>query len=266
LEHSNDYTTISLEQDEDGVATITLARPELHNAFNETLIDELSRCITGLGTDDNVRLIILTGDGKSFCAGADINWMKSMVEYSHEENLRDSQALADMFKIIDECPKPVVGKINGAAFGGGVGLVAVCDVAVAADNTRFSFSEVKLGIVPSVISPYVIPRIGPGHARKLFITGERFDAETAHQIGLVHRVVFPEELDSAVAEVVGFLMENGPTAMHEVKLLVAKWQEMDKDQFRKYTVDKIAELRTSPEGKDGLTAFLEKRKPLWRRS
>jgi methylglutaconyl-CoA hydratase len=266
ITQANEYTTITVDIDDDGAATITLARPDLHNAFNETLIEEISNCVTELSTDGNVRLIILTGEGKSFCAGADINWMKSMVEFSHEENIRDSQALADMFKIINECPKPVVGRINGAAFGGGVGLVAVCDVAVAADNTRFSFSEVKLGIIPAVISPYVISRVGPGHARRLFITGERFDAETAYQIGLVHRVVFPEELDSAVAEVVEFLMENGPEAMHEVKKLVAQWQELDREEFRKYTVETIARLRTSPEGRDGLTAFLEKRKPSWRRS
>jgi methylglutaconyl-CoA hydratase len=266
LDSIGDYSALELSVDDSGTATVSLNRPDLHNAFNETLIAEISECFTRLGGDDNVQLVVLTGSGKSFCAGADINWMKKMIEYSREENIADSQKLADMFKIIDECPKPVIGRVNGAAFGGGVGLVAVCDVAVASEKAKFSFSEVKLGIIPAVVSPYVIARIGPGHSRHLFITGERFDTSIAYDIGLVHHVAPPELLDEEVQRLSEVILANGPKAMAECKVLVAKWRQMEAETFRKYTVEKIAELRTGPEGNDGLKAFLEKRKPGWRRS
>jgi methylglutaconyl-CoA hydratase len=262
---SSSYTTLSLGHPESNITEVTLNRPELHNAFNDTLIAEISECFKTLGSDDKTHLIILSGSGKSFCAGADINWMKSMIEYSRSENIEDSQKLADMFKIIDECPKPVICKINGAAFGGGVGLVASCDVAVATDTAKFSFSEVRLGIIPAVISPYVLPRIGPGYARKLFITGERFDANTALKIGLVHSVVNQSDLDKEVMELADIMLSNGPKAMHEVKLLISSWRDMSAEDFRKHTVEKIADLRTSEEGSEGLKAFLEKRKSEWRR-
>ena len=260
---TTDYTTLELAVNEDKVATVTLNRPDLHNAFNEVLIAELTKCFLELGREENVRIIILTGSGKSFCAGADINWMKSMIGFSYEENIQDSQNLADMFKVINECPKPVIGRINGAAFGGGVGLAAVCDIAVAVENAKFSFSEVKLGIIPAVVSPYVLAKIGPGHARKLFITGERFDANNAAEIGLVHRVVQPDNLDESVNDIIKNLLANGPGAMKEVKSLIANWSELDRENFRTFTVEKIAELRTGEEGKEGLQAFLDKRKPSW---
>ncbi|UCH90281.1 MAG: enoyl-CoA hydratase/isomerase family protein [Thermoplasmata archaeon] len=263
---SNNFTSLSLTQTDNKITTVTLNKPEIHNAFNDTLIAELSECFIKLGEDEDTRLIILTGSGKSFCAGADINWMKAMIDYSHEQNISDSQNLAEMFKIIDECPKPVIGRINGSAFGGGVGLVAVCDVAIAAEDAKFSFSEVKLGIIPAVVSPYVIARIGPGHARKLFITGERFDANTALNIGLIHGLVPEAGLDEDVGAVAETILANGPAAMHQVKKLIAKWLDMDSESYREFTVDKIAKLRTSPEGQEGLKAFLEKRKPEWRRS
>jgi methylglutaconyl-CoA hydratase len=188
-----------------------------------------------------------------------------MVGFDFDENLKDSQKLADMFKIINQCPKPVVGRINGSAFGGGVGLVAVCDVAIAVENATFSFSEVKLGIIPSVVSPYVLARIGPGHARNLFITGDIIVASTALKIGLINDISTAEDLDKAVNGVVQLLLSNGPKAMQEVKLLVSNWLDMNEANFRNYTVEKIADLRTSPEGKEGLSAFLEKRDPKWRR-
>jgi methylglutaconyl-CoA hydratase len=266
LAQSNEYSTIILSRRDEHSVQITLNRPDLHNAFNETLIAELSECFKSLGQDETVQLIILTGEGKSFCAGADINWMKSMVAYSREENLKDSQNLADMFKIINECPKPVIGRINGSAFGGGVGLVAVCDIAVAVDSAKFSFSEVKLGIIPAVVSPYVLKKIGPGHARQLFITGERFDSQTAQNIGLIHRTAKLEDIDEKIDETVKMLSANGPRAMHEVKLLISNWYDLNEESYRKYTVEKIAELRTAPEGHEGLEAFLAKRKPSWGRS
>jgi methylglutaconyl-CoA hydratase len=261
---TGDYSALTISKDDNDIVTVTISRPDIHNAFDDKLIAELSDCFTRLGEAKNVSIIVLTGEGKSFCAGADITWMRSMVDYTYDENIVDSQKLADMFWIINSCPKPVVGRVNGAAFGGGVGLVACCDIAIAAENTKFSFSEVKLGIIPSVVSPYVLAKIGPGHARKLFVTGERFDAATALKIGLVHQAVPLEQLDEAVAEINQLLLYNGPNAMHEAKVLVSKWLEMDPDEFRSYTVNKIAELRVSPEGKEGLAGFLEKRKPRFR--
>ena len=258
---TTDYTTLKLTVNEDKVATVTLNRPDLHNAFNEVLIAELTKSFKDLGQDNEVRMVILTGSGKSFCAGADINWMKSMIGFSYKENIQDSQNLADMFKVINECPKPVIGRINGAAFGGGVGLTAVCDIAVAVESAKFSFSEVKLGIAPAVVSPYVLARIGPGNARKLFITGERFDANKAVEIGLIHQVTRVDELDESVNSMVKMLLSNSPNAVKEVKSLIANWSELDRERFRKFTVEMIAELRTSEEGKEGLQAFLDKRKP-----
>jgi len=258
------YSALTISKDDRDIVTVEISRPEIHNAFDEKLIAELSHCFNTLSEAPDVTIIVLTGRGKSFCAGADINWMRSMVEYTRDQNREDSQKLADMFWTINRCKKPVVGRINGAAFGGGVGLTAVCDIAIAAETAKFSFSEVKLGIIPSVVSPYVLARIGPGHARKLFVTGERFDAQTALSIGLVHKVVPPEQLDDAVAESTKLLLSSGPDAVNEAKELVRKWQELDTDEFRKYTVDKIAELRVSPEGREGLAAFLEKRRPNFR--
>lgn len=260
----SEYSALTISKDDNDIVTVTISRPEIHNAFDDKLIAELSDCFTRLGGAGDVSIIVLTGEGKSFCAGADITWMKSMVEYTFEENQEDSQKLADMFWIINKCPKPVVARVNGAAFGGGVGLVACCDIAIAAEDSRFSFSEVKLGIIPSVVSPYVLAKVGPGFGRKLFVTGERFDADVAFRIGLVHRVVAQEELDQAVAEVTQQLLGNGPNAMHEAKVLVSKWRELNPAEFRSYTVNKIAELRVSPEGKEGLAGFLEKRKPNFR--
>lgn len=253
-------TPLRLEVSE-GVARVILNRPEVHNAFNEALIQALTETFEALGKDDTVRVVVLMGVGKSFCAGADLQWMGKMVAYSFQENLEDARALARMFEVIDHCPKPVIGRVHGAAMGGGAGLLAVCDVVVAVPEARFAFSEVKLGLIPSVIAPYVVRRIGYGHARALFITGERFDAETALRIGLVQRVVPLEALDEAVDALVRECRANGPIAMASAKMLLHATQVLPLDELRSLTIARIAELRVSSEGQEGIRAFLEKRQP-----
>jgi len=258
------YTTLTVARN-DGIAEVTLNRPELHNAFNEDLIQELTHAFKALEKDDEVWAIILTGKGKSFCAGADLNWMKKMVNYTPEENVADSLEMGTMFETIDTCTKPVIGKINGAAFGGGVGLVTVCDIAIGRPDSLFAFSEVKLGIIPAVISPYVLRKLGLGKTRELFLTGERITGERAAEIGLLNYAVPAEELDQKVEEKLKFLKSSGKLAMTEVKRLLRAWEEKDVPGFRQHTAEKIAELRASEEGQEGLAAFLEKRKPSWRR-
>jgi methylglutaconyl-CoA hydratase len=221
---------------------------------------ELTSCFKEL-YHDNSRCIILTGKGKSFCAGADLNWMKSMVNYSREENIKDSRLLVNLYETIYSCPKPVIGRINGHAFGGGIGLIAVCDIAIALPNLKFAFSEVNLGIIPSVISTFIAPRVSPANMRRLFITGERFDSQTALQIGLLDFVV--EDLDEKVEFYVEKLKSSGPVAIKEVKNLIRNLMEMDIKRYKEFTVEKIAELRISEEGQEGISAFLEKRKPRW---
>jgi len=245
----------------DYVAQVTLNRPEVHNAFNAELVARLTETFEGLRARDDVRVIVLRGEGASFCAGADLNWMSAMVNYSYAQNLDDARALARMFEVIDHCPKPVIARVHGAAMGGGVGLVAVCDLAFATPEARFAFSEVKLGLIPAVVAPYVVRKIGYGHARALFMTGERFDAETALRIGLVHRVVPAEQLDEAIQQAIANLMQNGPQAMASAKMLLHATQTLPVDELRSLTIARIAELRISPEGQEGIRAFLEKRKP-----
>lgn len=244
-----------------GVAQVVLNRPEVHNAFNEELIAELTRLFEQLGERDDVRVVVLRGEGKSFCAGADLNWMGKMVNYSYQENLEDARALARMFEAIDHCPKPVVACVHGAAMGGGAGLVAVGDIAIATPEAQFAFSEVKLGLIPAVIAPYVVRRIGYGHARALFVSGERFDAETALRIGLVQKVIPASELEETLQKVIEGLKANGPLAMASAKMLLHATQVLPPDELRSLTVARIAELRVSPEGQEGIRAFLEKRKP-----
>lgn len=259
---ASDYAHLAVTRRE-GVATVTLDRPEVHNAFNPALIEELTRCFAALGGDAGVRAVVLTGAGRSFSAGADIEAMRQSLDLTPAENVADAERLAALFATIDRCPKPVVARVNGAAIGGGVGLVAVCDVAVAAEGTRFAFSEVRLGIAPAVIGPYVVRRIGPGHARALFLTGARFDAARAREIGLVHRVVPAEGLDAAVAEVVAALLAGGPAAQAAIKALLADLPGLEEAGARAYTTDLIARLRTGAEGQEGLRAFLEKRPAAW---
>jgi methylglutaconyl-CoA hydratase len=247
----------------DGVLTVTINRPDVHNAFNDELIAEAIDLFSSIDTAAT-RVVVLEGTGKNFCAGADLNWMSRMISYSREQNVRDSALLAKMFALMNECPVPLVGRIQGAAIGGGVGLVAVCDVAIAMSTTQFGLSEVKLGILPAVISPYVIAKIGQSHARALFLTGERFEAERALRIGLVHRTVDTlEELDAAVYETVTQLKTSGPEAVRECKKLIPYVASRPLSDAIPYTIDAIATRRVSPEGQEGMQAFLNKRKASW---
>jgi methylglutaconyl-CoA hydratase len=250
--------------DENQVATVTLSRPNAHNALNESLIEELTRCFEEISDDERVRVVVLAGDGRSFCAGADIGYMRETASFSYEENLEDARRLAMMYWTIYECPKPLVARVQGAAMGGGAGLVAVADVAVADSETRFAFSEVRLGIAPATISPFVVRKVGASHARSLFVTGERFDAEMAREIGLVHKVVSKDGLDAAVDEKVGELLQGGPVAQATMKALLRRLETTEPMEAPGLTARVISELRTGEEGQEGLAAFIEKRAPRWR--
>lgn len=256
------YTTLTLSY-AGPIATVTLARPELHNAFNATMIGELRDCFTALAGDDAARVVVLTGAGPSFCAGADLNWMHASLEWSREQNIADAETLAAMFEAIWNLPRPLIGRINGAALGGGAELVACCDIAVAANSARFGFSEVKLGLLPAVIAQYVLPKIGVSQARALFVSGERFTAERAFEIGLVHAVTGAAELDATVGALAGRLISSGPQAAGAAKRLVDAVWSLEREAARRYVVAAIAEARTGAEGQEGLRAFLEKRKPAW---
>lgn len=245
------------------VVTIMLNRPDLHNAFNAELIAELRRACDHIAVDPLVRAVVLTGAGKSFCAGADLTWMRSSLDLTHEENVADAERLAAMYESLNTLPKPVIGRINGAAVGGGAGLVACCDIVVAAESARFGFSEVKLGIIPAVIARYVVPRIGVSHARALFVSGRRFDATHAQRIGLVHDVVPDAKLDSVVGKVIEDVLTSGPEAIARAKRLVQAVVSLPDEDVGRYTVAAIADARTSEEGQEGLRAFLEKRQPRW---
>ncbi len=258
------YELIEVLKDND-IATVALNRPEVHNAMNERLIKELTTCFKEIANDEKTKIIMLTGKGESFCAGADLNWMKSMVMYSKEENIRDSRLLVDMYDAIYNCPKPVIGKINGHAFGGGVGLIAVCDINIATVGSKFAFSEVKLGIIPSVISTYVVRRIGLSNMKRLFITGERFNSQYAKEIGLIDFVTEKDDFNSTVERYVDQLKSSSPKAIKEIKNLVNNYKKMDIEKYKEFTVEKISELRVSEEGQEGMNAFLEKRRPKWER-
>jgi len=239
-------------QRDDSVLRVTLARPERRNAFDAALIAELKDAFSDVG---DARAVVLASDGPSFCAGADVDWQRAAIDLTYEENVEDAMRLYAMLEAIDGCPAPVVARVQGYALGGGSGLVACCDVAVAGEDAVFGFSEVKLGIIPAVISPFVVPRVGVGAARRYFLTGERFDAQAALRIGLVHELA--DDLDAAVERVVGELLSSGPQAAREAKQLLRELPTgVD-------TAHIAARLRTSPEGQDGLRAFLERRKPSW---
>ncbi len=245
------------------IGRVTFCRPEVHNAFNDQVIDEMTYAFKRLKTDPDVRVVILSGDGKSFCAGADLNWMRRVKDSAFEDNLDEARRLADLFWDIYSFPKPVVGRINGAAIGGGTGFVAVADIAVAAQSAVFSFSEVKIGVVPACISPYVIKRVGEGRAREFFLTGERLTADRALDAGLINRAVPDDMLDATVNGLVESLMTSGPEAIHVCKELLQTVPTLAVDDFKEYTARVIAELRQSPEGQEGMDAFLNKRKPRW---
>ncbi|HEY5783063.1 MAG TPA: enoyl-CoA hydratase/isomerase family protein [Lysobacter sp.] len=248
------------------VARLRMNRPELHNAFDAMLIAALTGALEGLARDDEIRLVVLEGDGPSFSAGADLNWMRGMASASEAENRGDALALARLMRTLDELPKPTIARVHGAAFGGGVGLVACCDIAIATPEAKFGLTESKLGLLPAVISPYVIAAIGPRQARRWFATGELFDAATALQIGLLHGVVPASELDAAVDRQIALILKAGPRACAQAKALVRRVAgETDRDRLDADNASLIAQLRVSPEGQEGLSAFLDKRKAHWSR-
>jgi len=252
--------------DQDRVRRIALNRPEVHNAFDDALIAELTAAIDEAGRDDAVRAVVLTGEGESFSAGADLNWMRSMAQAGEADNREDSLRLARLMRRLQFCPKPTVARVNGAAFGGGVGLIACCDIAIGVEGAKFGLTEVKLGLVPAVISPYVIAAIGLRQARRLFLTGEFFDAAAAQRIGLLHEAVPHEQLDAAVQRVLGLLGKAGPVAQAEAKTLALGMAGLDETGAQKLDEENaalIARLRVSAEGQEGLGAFLGKRSAAW---
>lgn len=256
------YKTIILNID-GPLARVNLNRPDVHNAFNNDLINDLYDAFDSLKEEKDVRVIVLTGNGKSFCAGADLNWMKSVVNYSYEQNYRESLKLAELMHLIFTHPKPVIARINGSAIGGGVGLMSVCDILIASENAKFGLSEVKLGLVPAAISPFVMSRIGEAKARELFVTGERITATLAEKYGLVNRAVASHELDNAVEEKVNLILKNGPEAVRTVKEMIYHVTQNRFPELTEYTAKLIANLRLSEEAQEGMNAFLQKRKPRW---
>ena len=245
----------------DGIARVTLARPEVRNAFNASVIGELQAIFTRIAAADDVRAVVIAGEGKVFCGGADINWMRESLDLTFEQNAIDAERMSDMFRAIDNCPKPVIARIHGAALGGGCGLAAVCDIVISSEDAIYGFTEVKLGIIPAVISPFVLSKIGASHGRALFLTGERFDADRALQIGLVHQVVPLGDLDVAVDATIGEIRTAGPAATSAAKILVRRVLDATYEESRSITAQAIARQRVTPEGQEGLRAFLERRTP-----
>ena len=249
-----------------GVARLTLNRPELHNAFDDALIAELSAALTKLAQESAVRAVVLTGAGPSFSAGADLNWMRRMAGFSHVENLADASALAGLLRQLNEFPKPTVARINGSAFAGGVGLIACCDIAIASAEARFAVTEVRLGLVPGTIGPYLVAAIGARAARRYALTAERFDAAEACRLGLVHEIVPMGELDAAAEKIVSALLDGAPGAQARSKRLIAEVSNQPvTDALMSMTAQAIADARARDEGREGVAAFLAKRKPNWRR-
>ncbi len=247
-----------------GIARVTINNPEKHNAFDDQIIAQLTEAFTAIAGNKNMRVMVLNSVGKSFSAGADLGWMQRMADYSYTENLRDSQALAEMLQTLNNMPQPTIARIQGAAFGGAVGLVSCCDITIAAQTASFSLSEVRIGLVPATISPYVIAAIGERAARRYFTTAERFSACTAKQLGLVSETTDIENLDAAVDEIVSALLANGPAAVQRAKQLIFDISGKPIDQaLIDQTCETIATIRVSSEGQEGLNAFLQKRPPKW---
>jgi methylglutaconyl-CoA hydratase len=257
-----ELTCLRLER-RGAVARVVLNRPEIRNAFDDAMIGELTELFEELSKDHSLRAVVLSGEGKIFCAGADVNWMRRAASYTREQNLDDARRMARMLRTIDTCAVPVVGEIRGAAIGGGVGLAAVCDIALAAEGTVFALAEVRLGILPAAISPYVLRAIGPRRARDLFLTGDRFDAREALRVGLLHGIAAEEELGAAVERKVASLLASGPEAVAAAKALIDEVSGMRIEDAFPVTSEAIAERRASEEGREGLSAFLEKRRPKW---
>jgi methylglutaconyl-CoA hydratase len=257
-------TTLQIER-QGGVARVWLNRPDVRNAFNESVIAELGATFAAFHDDAALRAVVLGGRGKAFCAGADLGWMRAMADFTWEENRADAQSLADMLYTIYRCPVPVIGRIHGDCYAGGVGLAAVCDVLVAAEGVTFCLSEARLGLLPATIAPYVTRALGEQAARRYFITAERFDAATAHRLGFVHELVAADALDAKVDEVAATLVANGPMAVKACKRLVQDVAHRPiTDELRAETARRIADIRASDEGREGVQSFLNKRAPAWK--
>jgi methylglutaconyl-CoA hydratase len=254
---------VLLTERDGGIVRMTLNRPDVRNAFDEEVIAALTAAARETARDRTVRAVVLSGNGKVFCAGADLAWMAKAIAYNREDNRRDAEDLSRMLEALDTLPVPLIGKVHGAAIGGGAGLVAVCDIVVSAEDALFGFSEVKLGIIPAVISPYVVDKIGVSAARELFLTGARFTATRARQVGLVHQVVAGAELDRTVDVYLRELLTSGPEAIAAAKALIREIGGSRAADVIGLTTTRIAEQRVSPEGQEGMRAFLEKRKPEW---
>lgn len=258
------YETIQVSCDSRDVWTISLNRPKVHNAFNEEMIQEFSHVLEALGADHSVRILILRGNGKSFCAGADLNWMQRAARFSAEENRADAMKLGKMLHLLYTIPRPTIAVVQGSIFGGGVGLAASCDLAIAADNSVFSLSEVRLGLIPAVISPYVVSAIGGKAAKRYFLTGERFDAETAVSLGLVSCNCNLEQVESQLQHFVGELLQGGPESQGKSKELIDNVRSREADsELIELTANAIAQVRTTKEAREGIAAFFERRKPDW---
>ncbi|MBI1743408.1 enoyl-CoA hydratase/isomerase family protein [Candidatus Acetothermia bacterium] len=260
---TKNYQHLLVDQ-KNGVARVTLNRPDVRNALNEVLIAELTDCFSKLSANMSVRVVVLHGAGPVFCAGGDLHWMQRSINFSPEENRRDARGLAEMYRAIDECAQPLIASVHGAALGGGMGMCSVSDIVLSMPDTQFGFTEVKLGIVPAVISPFVLKKIGEANARRYFLTSELFNADIAKQIGLVHEILPADQLDARADTLAQQILSNGPQAVREAKKLIRNVMQLPLDTALDHAVELIARLRTSPEGQEGLRAFLEKRPPRWR--
>jgi methylglutaconyl-CoA hydratase len=256
------YQTIIVKT-ENKIARVELNRPEVHNAFNAVMIRELIQAFEKIENDSVIRAAVLTGNGKSFCAGADLNWMREVIQYSFEQNMEESLQIAELHHTIHTLPKPVIALVNGAAIGGGTGFLSACDIALAAEGAVFGLSEVKIGLVPAAISPYVVKKIGESHAREYFLTGRRINAAKACEIGLVNHVYPRGDLEGKAAELIDLLLSSGPNALAGCKELLYRVPRMTPEEAKQFTAEMIAKLRVSPEGQEGMAAFLEKRLPDW---
>lgn len=258
----SEFNTILYEK-RGQVAWLTFNRPDVHNAFNVELIEDVAEALKRVKKDDSVRVLVLTGKGESFCAGADLNWLREIIDYSFKQNLEESRALADVLFQLYSLPKPTIALVNGAAIGGGNGFLSACDMAVAAEDATFGLSEVKIGLVPAAISPYVIRKIGESKAREYFLTGKRISGRKAQEIGLVNDVVPGEKLGEAAESLIEKLLTSGPEAMASCKELISRTSQERIEDVKEFTASMIAGLRVSQEGQEGMASFLEKRKPNW---
>lgn len=259
------FETLDVAIDERGIATLALARPDKHNAMSSAMIGELNAAAEQLGSDDTVRVVVLTGQGKSFCAGGDLGWMREQALASREDRLAEARKLAKALAALNELPKPLIGRINGQAFGGGMGLISICDVAVAAEGAKFGFTESRLGLVPATISPFVLARMGEGHARRVFMSARIFDAAEARELGLVARVVAADELDAAIeAEAVPYL-STSPRAVATSKALARSLGPVIDEAVGERTMALLADCWETDDVAEGIAAFFEKRKPSWHR-